>query len=214
MKRILLINIVLVFVLFSNTFGQSDYFGSKTRKVSYEGETGEFSFIIFTDKSNQKTKTNLEYYWYDRGIFHITRGNISGYLLNGQFIHYHKITNEILEKGVLDNGLKTGIWMKWSEEGVIKSATNWKKGQKQGYEIIYDNKGSVITKSKYKKGQLHGWKYTYKEDTLVNKVKYKNGNIYTGGFLGIKNTRLYKKIFQTDKIKEPDNVDINGKLKE
>lgn len=214
MRRVLLLNIIFVFVLFSDMYGQSDYFGSKTRSVSYEGENGEFSFTIFTDKSDQKTITKLEYYWYDRGKLHITTGNFSGYLLNGQFIHYHKITNEILEKGILVNGLKSGAWMNWSVEGVLNSVINWKKGQKQGFETIYNKMGMIISKSKYKNGQLNGWKYTYYEDTLKSKLKYKNGIIYTGGVLGIKNTRFYKKIFSNDKIKEPGSKEKAIKEKE
>ncbi len=210
MKTKIIIIFQIVFICF-NLYGQSDFFMNKTRKVSVETKDGEYSFEIQTEKKTRKSKTDLVYYWYDKGIINYTKGAYTGYLLHGEYLYFKKNTKDILVKGFFKNGLKSGTWMNWTEDGSLTTLDSWKKGRKNGESISYDENNQIVTSYYYKNGKQHGWQSDYKKGELLTRQKYKKGKPYDGGFLGIKNLKLFdkekKEKKKNKKSKDADIVD-------
>lgn len=202
--RLKYIHIILLIITCLHSQSQSVYYLNNTRRVSVETSEGEYSFEILTEKKRDKTDYELLYHWYDKGTVNITIGAYTGYLLHGEYIHFKKNSKDILEMGYLKNGLKSGTWMKWSENGLLILVDNWKNGKKDSESITYNHDQQIILKSYYKNGLLDGWQYNYKNGKQTDKVEYKNNHPYEGGFLGIKNLKLFRKKGKEDKIKNPN----------
>ncbi|MFK5855103.1 MAG: hypothetical protein QM503_03155 [Bacteroidota bacterium] len=197
------VSLFLLLILLSNiAYCQSDYFHNETRWVSIETKLGEQRFEVITDKNTQKANISLQYSWYNKGIINITQGYYDSYLLNGEYLQFDIITNNLIKKGNHKQGLKTGTWMFWYKNGFLSSIENWKKGVKSGKFITYNPNKQIILISNYKNNLLHGWYTQYESGVIVNKIKYKKGVIYEGGFLGIKNI---KNIFPKDTSNESNN---------
>jgi len=74
------------------------------------------------------TKPDLFYYWYSANAIHATQGGFSGQLLNGQYSEYY-LNKNLRQQGFFKNGLKSGIWKTWNEDGTLKATSTWEKGR-------------------------------------------------------------------------------------
>jgi antitoxin component YwqK of YwqJK toxin-antitoxin module len=207
-KNILIFTILFICV---NIYGQSDYFLNSTRRVSVETAEGEYSCEIQTEKKSSKSNYELAYYWYDKGIINTTIGAYTGYLLHGEYLRFKKNSKDILEKGSFKNGLKSGIWMIWQEDGRLDSVSTWKKGKLNGESITYNDDNLIVTRLKFKKGIQNGLQYYYEGGVLSRKQMFKKNQPYNGGFMGIKNLKLFdkkKKNKKENKESEKDNAPV------
>jgi len=73
-------------------------------------------------------KPDLFYYWYSANAIHSTQGGFSGQLLNGQYSEYY-LNKNLKQQGFFKNGLKSGVWKTWNEDGTLKATSTWEKGR-------------------------------------------------------------------------------------
>lgn len=78
-------------------------------------------------KSPRRAKPGLTYYWYSANMIHATQGGFSGKLLNGPYTAFY-LNKSLKEQGTYRDGLKTGVWHSWKEDGTPDQVTRWKKG--------------------------------------------------------------------------------------
>jgi len=76
-----------------------------------------------------KVIDSKKYYWYNGDSILITKGGISGRVLDGLYTEYFPNKN-LREKGEFVGGLKSGTWRYWNDEGELLATEKWKKGQK------------------------------------------------------------------------------------
>lgn len=136
--------------------------------------------IIQTDKEKKECSVtaqdvvpdiNTVYYWYKSNQIFETKGDYSGDLLHGEFVRY-SWSNELLEKGMYDLGVKIGDWKQWYPDGKLKQIEQWRKGKLDGAFYEFDAEGKLVQKGKYCKGLKKG-QWVIGRDTL----QYKKGVI-------------------------------------
>jgi len=165
---------VLFFLLLfpSKGFPQREVKKSNTREVIVMQDDTLIRANILTGKADIKLVEQLEYFWYRAGIITSNRGGYSGKLLHGS---YHEFANgKLICKGWFENGLKTGKWAYWYDNGNISEISTWGKGQRDGEFAQYDITGNIITMGNHKDGLLHGEVSIHQGDSLVIK-KYRKG---------------------------------------
>jgi len=124
-------NRLLLILLFVPGFLQAqkipDYGLYKVRIL----EADKIELIEINPVSGQpKLKKDRFYYWYMSDNVHMTQGGFSGQRLNGMYNAYYPDKN-LKEQGVFENGLKTGTWKNWKDDGTLYEVSNWKEGIKQ-----------------------------------------------------------------------------------
>ena len=72
-------------------------------------------------------KTLLTYYWYSGNAIHITQGGFSGKPLNGLYNAYY-LNKNLKQQGNFKNGLKTGLWKEWKDDGMMSGRHRWNNG--------------------------------------------------------------------------------------
>lgn len=113
------------------------------------------------------------YYWYGGNQISITQGGYSGKLLNGDYQDIYGNKN-LKESGIFKEGLKTGIWKNWTDEGVLKDEFTFHKGKRKGTYFRYDQHGKVAEKGNFQDDLLNGKQEIMKSDSTVV-VYYKQG---------------------------------------
>ncbi len=129
---------------------------------------------VYTMHKNIKTDIANIYFWCDNTSIHQTPGNYSGHLLDGTYTEYYFPGNNLCSKGEYRNGLKTGIWISWLENGKLKETSYWKKGKLTDERCIYDESGKIVRTENYKNGLLNGNVIEITKDTPVY-TNYRNG---------------------------------------
>ena len=76
---------------------------------------------------NPPVKPGLFYYWYSANAIHATQGGFSGHLLSGRYTEYY-LNKNLKEQGFFKQGLKSGIWRTWNEDGTASQVSNWENG--------------------------------------------------------------------------------------
>ncbi|NJK96557.1 MAG: hypothetical protein HC905_18020 [Bacteroidales bacterium] len=76
-------------------------------------------------------KTAANFYWYYAGEIHKNAGSYSGKPLHGKYELFDK-SNNLLEQGNFEFGLKTGIWTRWYTNGFKKEVIFYKEGLLNG----------------------------------------------------------------------------------
>jgi len=77
--------------------------------------------------SKPHLKKTLFYAWYSADVIHSTQGGYSGRLLNGKYNEFY-LNKNLKEQGLYKNGLKTGPWKSWKEDGSLAAQVTWKNG--------------------------------------------------------------------------------------
>lgn len=116
------------------------------------------------------------YYWYSSNAVHTTQGGYSGKLLNGSYTEYY-LNKNLREQGTFKNGLKTGVWKSWNDQGGLLSFMTWQDGTKSGKFELLDDKGMVKTSGTYRSNLLDGIVKSYVSADSATVVKYKNGKV-------------------------------------
>jgi len=140
--------------------------------LSKPDETIKFQVL---KKSNDFSPDNKLYYWYWMNNIHSTQMGYSGELLHGEYTSYYSRSNSLKEKGEFKNGLKTGEWVLWYENGNQKILSNWEKGLLSGKFQEYDSNGVILKEFYYNKGELEGNQISYRSGKINELKKYKKG---------------------------------------
>lgn len=108
-------------------------------------------YISFSDKE-VKYEDTLHYHWFKAQQIHVTQGNSSGRVLNGEFTKFY-LSGQMAEQGEFKKGLKDGVWKTWFESGNLKSIYNYKEGIIKGDYMLFNEAGDVRESGKIKKGE-------------------------------------------------------------
>ena len=150
---------------------------------------------VVTKTFNDKGTTAQVVYLTKKGKM-ISEGIMKGKNRIGEWVYYHKKSNNIMTKefyvnGKLDGlkityylnqkiteelaykqGIKEGINNYYSPEGVLLKKLFYKNDQLEGQAFYYDANGKVVIEGKYKNGKKDGlWKY-YKAGKLLKEETY------------------------------------------
>lgn len=99
-------------------------------------------------------KTDKTYYWYGSNAIHATQAGYSGRLLNGQYTEYY-LNKNLKVQGNFKEGLKTGVWKKWDQDGRLTETAEWRKGLLDGDATTYAANDSVRVMH-YRDGKIRG----------------------------------------------------------
>jgi len=131
----------------------------------------DYRYEFYVTDKTVTPKAKKVYYWFKGGAIHSAQGDFGGDLLNEVFLKtYH--SNQIAEKGNFKNGLKVGFWKTWHPNGSIESIQKWTMGLRTGMYYKYDENGLVAETGCYKNDKKQGKWYDF-----VNKdtIHYNNG---------------------------------------
>lgn len=147
LSSLLLISFLLVFCLGSFTIFK--------KKEKIHVKSNEFFIETFIEVSpgSINVKDQLTYYWYKMRSIQSTKGGYSGNLLHGGFQKFNQ-EKKLIENGEFLLGLKHKTWKTWYNSGEIKSICTYKKGMKNGVELMFDTNGLVISENHFYKGNL------------------------------------------------------------
>ena len=153
-----------------------------------------------------KKKVNNEYKSYyktgeTRSLFYCTEFN-SESIAKSKFVSIYQEFSKngnIICEGNFDNGNKTGIWIYYNDDKIIKSLYHYEKDSLNGKSIIYYENGNVSSEGNYLNGKKSGlWVYNkenkvrdYEENFVDGK---QNGN-YVSYF---DNKKIYEKGIMVD----------------
>jgi Uncharacterized protein conserved in bacteria len=144
--------------------------------VSTENKITSKAHINLLKKAKVKTKTDRRYHYFTKGKIRITQGGYTGHLLQGNF-EKNNAQGQLLEKGQYKNGLKDGTWKRWNIQGQLILINKWKKGKQKGKFQEFDEQGELIRTGQYKDGQLHGKIIHYEGGEVLQKYRYKKGEL-------------------------------------
>ncbi|MXV50404.1 hypothetical protein GS399_05415 [Pedobacter sp. HMF7647] len=102
-----------------------------------------------------KTELDRFYFWYAGNSIQQTQGGFSGKLLNGKYVDIY-LTKNLRESGFFKDGLKSGNWMNWYENGRLKDLVGYVGGLKEKRYFRYDTAGIMVESGVYKAGKLNG----------------------------------------------------------
>lgn len=201
--------LILILDLQINCISQTSYYSQKTRWISVETIDGEVKCEVQTDNNIKTGALTKMYHWYDRGRLYESQGAYAGYLIHGQYLKYSRSTGRLLEKGIMDKGIRIGIWLKWHDNGNIYEVANWENGIQSGKTLVYTSEKALYAKYRYKNGLLEGKQLFYKDGKLIEKQKFRNNQrIETVNNIFINNK---DRIIKRHKIKAVDEKKINNK---
>ncbi|CAM4116735.1 hypothetical protein SAMN06265348_103275 [Pedobacter westerhofensis] len=122
-------------------------------------------------------KSDRQYYWFSGNQINMTQGGYSGKLLNGDYEDLYNNKN-LKASGAFEQGLKTGVWKNWTEDGVLKDQFTFNEGQLDGTYVKYDIAGKIKEKGIYHHDLLEGKQEIVSADSTIV-VYYHDGKIYT-----------------------------------
>lgn len=163
MNKVLYTQLLLLILFFFSTSFSFDPYSIK--RIS----DANFRYEFYTTDKKITPKNDKVYYWFKGGLIHCAQGGAIGMLLHGSFTKmYH--SNQLAEQGSFDNGLKIGLWKSWHPNGVIHVTQKWANGLKSGDYHLYDENGLELERGKFKNDHKQGvWIDFVKKDTVVYK---------------------------------------------
>lgn len=115
------------------------------------------------------------YYWCKANHILVTQGGYSGKLLHGDYRSYYPNDN-LKTFGKFSNGLKSGVWRNWDENGALLSVYTWKSGKRDGSFKIYNGVShQVLKEGNYRNGLLNGRVVEYFSNDSSRAFYYKKG---------------------------------------
>jgi len=185
------------FVLLGQEINQFDAQGERhgpwkkkypgTDQVKYEGtfehgrEVGVFKFYC-QECGNQpavvrtfskKDNSVLVQYYTGKGQL-VSEGKMINKTREGEWITYHKNSQEIMSRENFNNGLLDGLQTTYYPTGQKTEEVTYVKGKKQGLHLYYSPEGVLIKKLKYTDDLLQGPAFYYdSQGNLVVEGFYK-----------------------------------------
>ena len=143
----------------------------QVRKSVSNGDTLQLFYIPSAARPN-KTKDHLVYHGYRFGEINQTRGAVSGVALDGEYEFFYR--KALIRKGSFQNGLKTGDWYHWDENGNLMSIEPYRNGELNGIVKQFDAEGTVTGFQRYRNNQKDGIGMYEEGDGRIF-FKYKQG---------------------------------------
>ncbi len=163
--------LVIISALFSTvSFSRNKFREDGHRNIYTNLPSKKISAVVNT-KKKIKVKISKTYSWYDNISVHETVGGYSGYLLDGTYTEFYFPSNNLCISGVFKNGLKKGMWLFWSEKGLIKERATWSNGEMHGKRYIYADDGTLMSVEIYKHGKLNSRRDVANKTELTYKEK-------------------------------------------
>ncbi|WP_149915196.1 toxin-antitoxin system YwqK family antitoxin [Sphingobacterium cavernae] len=160
----------------SNAQTNLDYYqnllGNKTITLHDDSTNVKYVFDV-KKKKVTNTATNSTYYWYTAGKIVQNQGGYDGKILHGDFSAFYP-NKKMAERGEFKNGLKTGHWRKWRNDGTLQERTSWKKGIQTGKYVIFNELGNEIERGNKKNGYKHGKIIVYTSNSAAPTFQYFN----------------------------------------
>lgn len=174
--RFPLVAFVTVYSFCNSAIAQNPYkdFDKRSVVVKTDEDIVEAEVYEGLEDKIKKIDPDKTYYWYDHSLIMSTKGGFTGELLHGNFLVQYR-NYQIKEQGLFKYGLKQGIWKNWTEGGIIKSFTTYKKGVLHGAYLYYDAAGTWTERGTYKNGNKQGVVYKNAGDGKYVKVNYRKG---------------------------------------
>ena len=215
--------IIPLLLLCETIEGQEMTIPTKRAVKIVSNDTTVIAEVRTTKQENLKIDRDKWYYWFDKEKINWNRGGYHNKLLHGTYELF--VNGKLREAGEFNDGLKNGIWKKWSEAGNYYEILEWKKGflhgsytnfhpsgkkkenylykrnKKNGAYKIWNEKEELIERGNYQKGLKHGTITSYEEDGQYKKSKYRFGEP-TPQNLNKDNNPWLRKIFPKKKEKE------------
>ena len=150
--------------------------------------------IVATRQFNPKDNS-AHTIFYDKNKNKVSEGNVVNKMYEGQWKYYHKASksiraNENYSKGKLEgvrsvfypngkiaeemiykNNLKNGLYIRYTETGIIIEESNYKNDKFEGVAIFRDaDDGTIVSKGKFTNGKKTGvWQF-FEKGKLVKEV--------------------------------------------
>jgi antitoxin component YwqK of YwqJK toxin-antitoxin module len=126
--------------------------------TKWYNESGNLS----STRNYQKGKLHGYYRtYYESGNINV-RISVIDDELEGEYIEYYDLENEpVKSKGIFKNGIPTGEFLEFYENGRIKKQKTYKKGELNGRKRTYHRNGKLEESIPYLDGQLSGNYYEY-----------------------------------------------------
>ncbi len=98
----------------------------------------------------------------------------------------------LLSEGWMVNGVKTGYWYSYHENGRIASKGHYSNDEYDKYWYFYSSEEKLLKEGHYEGGQKNKWWVFYNSDgTIAHKVQYKN-NLKEGYCFQYENKKITK----------------------
>jgi S1-C subfamily serine protease/antitoxin component YwqK of YwqJK toxin-antitoxin module len=131
-----------------------------------------------------------------RSLFYCTEFN-SEAIAKSKFVSIYQEFSKngnIICEGNFDNGNKTGIWIYYNDDKIIKSLYHYEKDSLNGKSIIYYKNGDVSSEGDYLNGKKNGLWVNYKENKDINYEENYVDGIENGSYISyFDNKKIYKK---------------------
>jgi antitoxin component YwqK of YwqJK toxin-antitoxin module len=88
-------------------------------------------------------------------------------------VTYYYASGKVMERGAFVNGVKTGEWLRWSEEGQKIAQAFYKEGKKDGLWLVWDLNGMKRYEMNYSMGEKVGkWMMWDEKGNLTSEKEY------------------------------------------
>ena len=107
-------------------------------------------------------------------------GYVKESIPGSDFIRVEKMNEDgvLAEMGYLQNGLKTGVWTTyWNDGKRIKSLEHYLNGKKNGPFMRFNDRNRILDISHYLNDELHGYHVTYSWGSPSKEIIYNHGKI-------------------------------------
>lgn len=153
-------SILFIIVLLSACAGQFEKLTEMASVVTFSScddvskicQVVPYNLEIINSSETTKPDKTLDYYSIYKNEIVSTKGYILGLPLQGQYLK--RDSGLIIEEGYFENGVKTGTWKTFYQNGNIQTSVTYKNGLKDGTEELTNLDGSKTSYIIYKKGEI------------------------------------------------------------
>lgn len=146
MKKITwqIITFVLSYVILSlgPVYGQDLSDINPSMNIKQNDLSHKFMLEDYSLKSKKHYNKKKTYFWYKAQKIIATQGGSAGTLLNGKYQSFYK-NKQLCEQGEFENGLKSGVWKKWDNDGQLTKVERWNNGKQLRRQDYYNEDGQV-----------------------------------------------------------------------
>lgn len=102
--------------------------------------------------------------------------SLFSYGQDGSNVYYeYYASGNIKMKAYMENGVKNGPLITYSEDGYVRELYSYKNGKFHGTFKTWDDNNMIAAIASYKEGKKDGTWKIYKEGKLLYKLEYSNG---------------------------------------
>jgi antitoxin component YwqK of YwqJK toxin-antitoxin module len=198
MKKLFLIPIVLFLISFNiNAQSEKIYYNSNWDLAN----SNDYEYYVEVKKTENNEYKSFYKTGEPRSLFYCTEFNTEA-IAKSKFVSiYHEFSKNgnIICEGNFDNGNKTGIWIYYNDDKIIKSLYHYDKDSLNGKSIIYYENGNVSSEGDYLNGKKSGlWVYNKENKVRDYEENYVDGK-QNGNYVSyFDNKKIYEKGIMVD----------------